>query len=36
MPKPIQIDSDLYSRAAAGAAREGKEVGTYINELVRM
>jgi hypothetical protein len=31
MPKPIQIDSDLYARAAA--ARQGKEVGTYINEL---
>jgi hypothetical protein len=36
MPKPIQINSDLYARAAAGAAREGKEVGAFINELIRM
>jgi hypothetical protein len=36
MPKPVQIDPDLYARAAAAAGREGKEVGTYINELIRM
>ncbi|WP_208867089.1 hypothetical protein, partial [Bradyrhizobium sp. AS23.2] len=36
MPMPIQIDPDLYARAEAAAEHEGKEVGTYINELIRM
>ena len=36
MPKPIQIDADLYARAAAAAAREGKDVETYISELIRL
>jgi hypothetical protein len=36
MPKPIQIDANLYARAAAAAAREGKAVDTYINELIRL
>lgn len=33
MPKPVQIDADLYARAAS---REGKHVETYINELLQM
>lgn len=38
MTKPIQIeiDADLYARAAAAAAHEGKAVETYINELIRL
>ncbi|MEW6151945.1 MAG: hypothetical protein ACOY3N_09850 [Bradyrhizobium sp.] len=36
MPKPVQIDADLYARAAAAASREGKQVETYINELIRL
>jgi hypothetical protein len=36
MQKPVQIDADLYARAAAAAAREGKHVETYINELIRL
>lgn len=36
MPKPVQIDADLYARAAAAASREGKHVETYINELLQM
>jgi hypothetical protein len=28
MQKPVQIDADLYARAAAAAAREGKHVET--------
>lgn len=32
----FRLDSDLYARAAAAAAREGKEVGTYISELIRL
>jgi predicted DNA-binding protein len=36
MPKPVQIDADLYARAAAAASREGKHVETYINELIRL
>jgi hypothetical protein len=36
MHKPVQIDADLYARAAAAAAREGKYVEPYINELIRL
>ncbi|MDA9535868.1 hypothetical protein ACM41_06200 [Bradyrhizobium sp. CCBAU 21362] len=36
MPKPVQIDADLYACAAAAASREGKHVETYINELLQM
>lgn len=36
MPKPVQIDADLYARAATAASREGKHVETYINELLQM
>ncbi len=36
MPKAIQIDADLYARAAAAAARESKDVETYIGELIRL
>ncbi|MDI4239430.1 hypothetical protein OZ411_42330 [Bradyrhizobium sp. Arg237L] len=36
MPKPVQIDADLYARAATAASRDGKQVETYINELIRL
>ena len=36
MQRPVKIDADLYARAAAAAAREGKHVETYINELIRL
>ena len=36
MQKPVQIDADLYARAAAAASREGKRVDNYINELIRL
>jgi hypothetical protein len=36
MPKSIQTDADLYARAAAAAARESKDVETYIGELIRL
>jgi len=36
MPKPVQIDDDLYARAATAASREGKHVETYINELLQV
>ncbi|QOG19148.1 hypothetical protein [Bradyrhizobium sp. SEMIA] len=36
MPKPVQIDADLYARAATAASREGKHVDIYINELLQM
>jgi predicted DNA-binding protein len=36
MQKPVQIDADLYARAAAAASREGKHVDNYINELIRL
>jgi hypothetical protein len=33
---PIEIDEELYSRLAEAAAREGKDVHAYANELVRL
>lgn len=36
MQKPVEIDLDLYARAAAAAAREGRDVEVYINELIRL
>lgn len=36
MPKPVQIDDDIYVRVAAAASREGKHVETYINEPIRL
>lgn len=36
MQKPVKIDADLHARAAAAATREGTDVETYINELIRL
>ncbi|MBR1170193.1 hypothetical protein [Bradyrhizobium liaoningense] len=36
MPKLVQIDDDLYARVASAASREGKHVGTYMDELIRL
>ena len=36
MQKPVQIEADLYARAAAAASREGKHVDNCIHELIRL
>jgi predicted DNA-binding protein len=36
MPASIEIDEELYSRLAEAAAREGKDVHAYANEIIRV
>jgi predicted DNA-binding protein len=33
---PVEIDEELYRRLAEAAAREGKDVQAYVNEIIRV
>jgi predicted DNA-binding protein len=36
VPVPVEIDEELYRRLAEAAAREGKDVQAYVNEIIRV
>jgi hypothetical protein len=36
VPISVEIDEELYRRLAEAAAREGKDVHAYVNEIIRV